>query len=191
MAKNDLVGCWALTEPSHGSDASALTCTATKVTGGWLIDGQKRWIGNGTWADVVVVWARSSVDNKVNAFIIRKGTPGFTATKIDNKIALRCVQNADMVFERCFVPDSAKLPGVEAFKDTNKVLALSRIMVSWLPVGMAMGAYDMAARYLSERSQFGTPLASFQLMQEKLARMLGNIQVREHITIFNCYMIVV
>lgn len=176
MAKNDLVGCWALTEPSNGSDASALTCTATKVTGGWILDGQKRWIGNGTWADVVVVWARSSEDHQVNSFIVRKGTPGFTATKIENKIALRCVQNADMVFERCFVPDSARLPGVTGFKDTNKVLALSRIMVSWLPIGMAMGAYDMAARYLTERSQFGTPLASFQLMQEKLARMLGNVQ---------------
>lgn len=83
---------------------------------------------------------------QVNSFIVRKGTPGFTATKMENKIALRCVQNADMVFDRCFVPDSARLPGVEGFKDTNKVLALSRVMVSCLPVGMAMGAYDMAAR---------------------------------------------
>ncbi|KAF6251931.1 acyl-CoA dehydrogenase/oxidase [Scenedesmus sp. NREL 46B-D3] len=176
MARHDLAGCWSLTEPSNGSDASALTCSATKVDGGWLLDGQKRWIGNGTWADVVVVFARSSLDNQVNAFVVRKGTPGFTATKIDNKIALRCVQNADMLFERCFVPDSARLPGCTSFKDTNKVLAQSRIMVSWLPVGMAMGAYDMAARYLHERHQFGTPLASFQLMQEKLARMLGNVQ---------------
>eukprot|EP00775_Hariotina_reticulata_P002983 gene2983-3266_t len=176
MAAFEKVGCWALTEPSNGSDASSLTCTATKVTGGWQLNGQKRWIGNGTWADVVVVWARSSVDNQVNAFIVRKGTPGFTATKIENKIALRCVQNADMEFDRCFIPDSARLPGVEGFKDTNKVLALSRIMVSWLPVGMAMGSYDMAARYLRERRQFGAPLASFQLMQEKLARMLGNVQ---------------
>ncbi|WIA09779.1 hypothetical protein OEZ85_009157 [Tetradesmus obliquus] len=176
MASKELAGCWALTEPSNGSDASALTCRATKVSGGWLLDGQKRWIGNGTWADVVVVFARSSVDNQVNAFVVRKGAPGFTATKIDNKIALRCVQNADMLFERCFVPDSARLPGVASFSDTNKVLAISRIMVSWLPVGMAMGAYDMAARYLRERHQFGAPLASFQLMQEKLARMLGNVQ---------------
>eukprot|EP00879_Flechtneria_rotunda_P008554 GHRR01008961.1.p1 GENE.GHRR01008961.1~~GHRR01008961.1.p1 ORF type:complete len:348 (+),score=100.87 GHRR01008961.1:85-1128(+) len=146
MASHELMGCWALTEPSNGSDASALTCSAMKVTGGWLLDGQKRWIGNGTFADVVVVWARSSINNQVNAFVVRKGTPGFTPSKIDNKIALRCVQNADMLFERCFVPDSARLPGVQGFKDTNKVLALSRIMVSWLPVGMSMGAYDMAAR---------------------------------------------
>ncbi|KAF8073233.1 ACX4 [Scenedesmus sp. PABB004] len=176
MAANKLVGCWALTEPSNGSDASGLTATATKVTGGWQLDGAKRWIGNGTWADVTVVWARSSVDGQVNAFLVRKGAPGFAATKIDNKIALRCVQNADMAFDRCFVPDAARLPGVTGFRDTNKVLALSRVMVAWLPVGMAMGSYDMAARYLRERHQFGAPLASFQLMQEKLGRMLGNVQ---------------
>ncbi|KAI8474954.1 MAG: acyl-CoA dehydrogenase NM domain-like protein [Monoraphidium minutum] len=176
MSKYQQVGCWALTEPSNGSDASSLTCSATKVPGGWQLDGQKRWIGNGTWADVTVVWARNSETDQVNCFIVKKGTPGFKATKIDNKIALRCVQNADMVFERCFVPDSARLPGVTSFKDTNKVLALSRIMVAWLPVGMAMGAYDMAARYVREREQFGSPLGSFQLVQERLARMLGNIQ---------------
>lgn len=176
MAKYEQVGCWALTEPSNGSDASGLTCSATKVPGGWQLDGQKRWIGNGTWADVVVVWARNSESGEVNCFIVKKGTPGFKATKIENKIALRCVQNADMLFERCFVPDSARLPGVTSFKDTNKVLALSRIMVAWLPVGMAMGAYDMTARYVREREQFGSPLASFQLVQERLARMLGNIQ---------------
>jgi len=176
MSDYSLAGCWALTEPSNGSDASALTCTATKVPGGWKLNGQKRWIGNGTWAEVVVVWARNTQNNQVNCFIVRKGAPGFKATKIENKIALRCVQNADMLFEDCFVPDSARLPGVDSFKDTNKVLAFSRIMVAWLPVGMAMGAYDMAARYLQERQQFGSPLASFQLMQEKLVRMLGNIQ---------------
>lgn len=176
MAKYEQVGCWALTEPSNGSDASGLTCSATKVPGGWILDGQKRWIGNGTWADVTVVWARNSETGQVNCFIVKQGTPGFKATKIENKISLRCVQNADMLFERCFVPDSARLPGVTSFQDTNKVLALSRIMVSWMPVGMAMGAYDITARYVREREQFGSSLASFQLVQERLARMLGNIQ---------------
>ncbi|GFH06166.1 Ig-like domain-containing protein [Haematococcus lacustris] len=176
LASFDLVGCWALTEPSNGSDASALTCTATKVPGGWMLDGHKRWIGNGTFADVVVVWARSSESGQVNAFIVRKGAAGFKPTKIENKIALRCVQNADMTFERCFVPDSARLPGVESFKDTNKVLAISRIMVAWQPVGLAMGVYDVAARYVAQREQFGTPLGGFQLVQERLVRMLGNIQ---------------
>ncbi|GFH27402.1 Ig-like domain-containing protein [Haematococcus lacustris] len=141
-----------------------------------MLDGHKRWIGNGTFADVVVVWARSSESGQVNAFIVRKGAAGFKPTKIENKIALRCVQNADMTFERCFVPDSARLPGVESFKDTNKVLAISRIMVAWQPVGLAMGVYDVAARYVAQREQFGTPLGGFQLVQERLVRMLGNIQ---------------
>lgn len=176
MGSFEYVGCWALTEPSNGSDASALTTTARKVPGGYILNGQKRWIGNGTWAEVAVVWARNLDTKQVNAFIVRKGTPGYKTTKIENKIALRCVQNADMVFEECFVPDSARLPGVNSFQDTNKVLAISRVMVSWLPVGMSMGVYDMCHRYLKEREQFGAPLASFQLVQEKLVRMLGNIQ---------------
>lgn len=176
MAAHATIGCWALTEPSNGSDASALTCAATKVAGGWRINGQKRWIGNGTWADVALVWARSGESGQVNCFIVRKGNPGMRTAKIENKISLRCVQNADMTFEDCFVPDSARLPGVNAFSDTNKILALSRVMVAWMPVGMAMGAYDMAARYVKERRQFGAPLASFQLVQERLARMLGNVQ---------------
>ncbi|MEW5306864.1 MAG: hypothetical protein WDW38_005749 [Sanguina aurantia] len=176
LAKFETVGCWALTEPSNGSDAAALTCSATKVPGGWMINGQKRWIGNGTFADITCVWARNSETKQINCFIVNKGTPGFRAEKIQNKISLRCVQNADMTFERCFVPDSARLPGVDSFKDTNKVLAISRVMVAWQPVGIAMGVYDMALRYLGEREQFGTPLSGFQISQEKLARMLGHIQ---------------
>ncbi|EFJ49890.1 hypothetical protein VOLCADRAFT_58804 [Volvox carteri f. nagariensis] len=176
MAKFELVGCWALTEPSNGSDASALTATATKVPGGWMINGYKRWIGNGTWADVTVVWARNNQDGQVNAFIVRKGNPGLRTAKIENKIALRCVQNADMTFSQCFVPDSARLPEVTSFADTNKVLAISRIMVAWQPVGLSVGVYDMCCRYVTERKQFNTQLGSFQLVQEKLARMGGHIQ---------------
>ena len=176
MASLDSVGAWALTEPGHGSDASSLATTATKVPGGWRLNGCKRWIGNATWCDVVIVWARSSETGQVNAFVVKQGTHGFVTTKIDNKIALRCVQNADIRMTDVFVPDSARLPGVASFADTNKVLAISRIMVTWQPVGIAMGVYDMCVRYLGQRKQFGAPLAAFQTSQEKLARMLGNVQ---------------
>ena len=176
MASFKKVGCWALTEPSNGSDASALTATARRVSGGWVLNGRKRWIGNGTFADVIVVWARNEETKGVNAFIVRKGNPGFRATKIANKIALRCVQNADIDLKEAFVPDSDRLPGVESFADTNKVLAISRIMVAWQPVGLALGCYDAALRYTMQRKQFGAPLGAFQLVQEKLQRMLATTQ---------------
>ncbi|RMZ53518.1 hypothetical protein APUTEX25_003340 [Auxenochlorella protothecoides] len=170
------VAAWALTEPSNGSDASALTTTARKVPGGWILDGRKRWIGNATFADVVIVWARSSETGQVNAFIVRKGNPGFRATKIEHKISLRCVQNADIHLTGAFVPDADRLPGVESFADAAGMLAMSRCMVAWQPVGLVTGVYDMVLRYTSQRRQFGAPLASFQLVQERLARMQATIQ---------------
>lgn len=173
MANFKKIGCWALTEPSNGSDASQLRATARKAPGGWILNGRKRWIGNGTFADIAVIWAKNEETGQVNAFIVRKGNPGFKATKIENKIALRCVQNADIVLKDAFVPDEDRIPGVDSFKDTNKVLAISRVMVAWQPVGLALGVYDMAARYTKQRQQFGAPLAAFQLMQEKLVRMLS------------------
>lgn len=170
------VGAWALTEPSNGSDASALTTVARRAPGGWRLTGRKRWIGNATFADVVVVWARNEETGAVNAFVVRKGNPGFRCTKIENKIALRCVQNGDIELSDAFVADADRLPGVDNFKDTNKVLAISRVMVAWQPVGLALGAYDACARYVAQRRQFGAPLGAFQLVQEKLQRMLATAQ---------------
>ncbi|URE28682.1 Acyl-CoA dehydrogenase, N-terminal domain [Musa troglodytarum] len=176
LAKFDTVACWALTEPDYGSDASSLRTTATKVSGGWVLDGQKRWIGNSTFADVLIVFARNTSTNQINGFIVKKGTPGLTVTKIENKIGLRIVQNGDIILNKVFVPDEDKLPGVNSFQDTSKVLAVSRVMVAWQPIGISMGVFDMCNRYLKERKQFGAPLAAFQINQEKLVRMLGNIQ---------------
>jgi len=173
MARFSKIGCWALTEPSHGSDASGLISTARKVSGGWILNGKKRWIGNGTFADVVVVWARSDVDGQINGFIVKKGNPGLKTSKIENKIALRCVQNADIHLDNAFVPECDRLSGVSSFKDINKVLAVSRVMVAWQPVGLAMGVYDMVVRYTKQREQFETPLARFQLVQEKVQRILS------------------
>ncbi|XP_058075022.1 acyl-coenzyme A oxidase 4, peroxisomal isoform X1 [Magnolia sinica] len=176
LARFDTVACWALTEPDYGSDASSLRTTATKVAGGWLIDGQKRWIGNSTFADVLIIFARNTSTNQINGYIVKKGAPGLKATKIENKIGLRMVQNGDILLKKVFVPDEDRLPGVNSFQDTSKVLAVSRVMVAWQPIGISMGVFDMCHRYLKERKQFGAPLAAFQINQEKLVRMLGNIQ---------------
>eukprot|EP00268_Persea_americana_P027721 TRINITY_DN2702_c0_g1_i1.p1 TRINITY_DN2702_c0_g1~~TRINITY_DN2702_c0_g1_i1.p1 ORF type:complete len:439 (+),score=103.06 TRINITY_DN2702_c0_g1_i1:188-1504(+) len=176
LAQLEKIGCWALTEPDYGSDASSLRTTATKVAGGWILEGQKRWIGNSTFADVLVVFARNTTTNQINGYIVKKDAPGLKATKIENKIGLRIVQNGDILLKKVFVPDEDRLPGVNSFKDTNKVLAVSRVMVAWQPIGISMGVFDMCHRYLKERKQFGAPLAAFQINQEKLVHMLGNIQ---------------
>ncbi|CAH9110335.1 unnamed protein product [Cuscuta europaea] len=176
LATLDTISCWALTEPDYGSDASSLKTVATKVEGGWVIEGQKRWIGNGTFADVLIIFARNAATNQINGFIIKKDAPGLQATKIENKIGLRMVQNGDILLNKVFVPDEDRLPGVNSFQDTNKVLAVSRVMVAWQPIGISMGVYDMCHRYLNERKQFGAPLAAFQINQQKLVQMLSNIQ---------------
>ncbi|XP_011019097.1 PREDICTED: acyl-coenzyme A oxidase 4, peroxisomal-like isoform X3 [Populus euphratica] len=176
LAQFSTVACWALTEPDYGSDASGLKTTAIKVERGWILEGKKRWIGNSTFADLLVVFARNTTTNQINGFIVKKDAPGLTVTKIENKIGLRIVQNGDIVMKRVFVPDEDRLPGVNSFQDTNKVLAVSRVMVAWQPIGISMGVYDMCHRYLKERKQFGAPLAAFQINQQKLVRMLGNVQ---------------
>ncbi|KAL2569826.1 hypothetical protein AAZV13_18G151500 [Glycine max] len=176
LAQMKTIACWALTEPDYGSDASALKTTATKVEGGWILDGQKRWIGNSTFADLLVIFARNMTTNQINGYIVKKDAPGLTVTKMENKIGLRIVQNGDIVMGKVFVPDDDRLEGVNSFQDTNKVLAVSRVMVAWQPIGLSMGIYDMCHRYLKERKQFGAPLAAFQISQQKLVQMLGNIQ---------------
>lgn len=176
LAQLNTIACWALTEPGYGSDASALNTTATKVEGGWILEGQKRWIGNSTFADVLVIIARNTATNQINGYLVKKDAPGLTVTKIENKIGLRIVQNGDILFKKVFVPDEDRLPGVNSFQDTSKVLAVSRVMVAWQPIGISMGVYDMCHRYLKERKQFGAPLAAFQINQQKLVQMLGNIQ---------------
>lgn len=176
LAQLNTIACWALTEPDYGSDASALNTTATKVEGGWILEGQKRWIGNSTFADVLVIFARNTTTNQINGYLVKKDAPGLTVTKIENKIGLRIVQNGDVLLKKVFVPDEDRLPGVNSFQDTSKVLAVSRVMVAWQPIGISMGVYDMCHRYLKERKQFGAPLAAFQINQQKLVQMLGNIQ---------------
>jgi glutaryl-CoA dehydrogenase len=172
------IGAFALTEPENGSDISrSMATTATRRGDTWTLNGAKRWIGNGTIADHVLVWARDTADGQIKGFIVDRGTPGFRAEAIGNKISLRIVQNADLVLDEVVVDDSARLPGAATFRDTSALLTDSRVWVAWQTVGLQFAAYDHALAYSLERRQFGKPIASFQLVQEKLVRILENATV--------------
>ncbi len=177
MARWEKIGCFGLTEPLVGSGASGgLTTTAKRDGDAWIINGQKRWIGNAPWCDIAIIWARDLADNQVKAFIVEnKTTPGFKVEKIQNKIALKVVQNGQITMENCRIPEENRLQGDNSFRDTAKVLRGTRYFVSWEATGCAMGAYENALKYAQERLQFGKPIGSFQLVQDLLARMLGNI----------------
>jgi glutaryl-CoA dehydrogenase len=169
------IGAFGLTEPLGGSDVAGGTRTTAQREGDtWVLNGAKRWIGNATFSDWVVIYARDLADNQVKGFMVDTSLPGFSATKIENKISLRTVQNADIVLENVVVPDFFKLAGANSFRDTNKVLKVTRLAVAWQAVGQQLAAFDVARRYAVERHQFGRPLASFQLVQSQLVQILGN-----------------
>jgi glutaryl-CoA dehydrogenase len=169
------IGAFGLTEPLGGSDVAGGTRTTARRDGGtWVLNGAKRWIGNATFSDWVVIYARDVEDNQVKGFLVDTTLPGYSATKIENKIALRSVENADIVLENVVVPDEFHLKGANSFRDTNKVLKVTRLSVGWQAVGQQMAAFDVARRYAVERHQFGRPLASFQLVQQQLVQILGN-----------------
>ncbi|MEU5533514.1 acyl-CoA dehydrogenase family protein [Streptomyces sp. NPDC020362] len=175
MTRLEKIGAFGLTEPHGGSDvAGGLLTTARRDGDGWILDGAKRWIGNATFADLVVIWARDAESQHVLGFVVEKDTPGFTATKIENKMALRIVQNADIVLDGCRVPEANRLQNANSFKDTAKILRQTRSGVAWQAVGVMFGAYEIALQYAKEREQFGRPIAGFQLVQDLLVKMLGN-----------------
>jgi len=177
MARFEKIGCFGLTEPLVGSGASGgLTTTAKREGDTWIINGQKRWIGNSPWCDISIIWARDVTDNQVRGFIVEnKTTPGFKVEKMQNKIALKVVQNGQITLENCRVPEENRLQEDNSFRDTARVLRGTRYFVGWEATGCAMGAYENALKYAQERLQFGKPIGSFQLVQDLLARMLGNI----------------
>jgi glutaryl-CoA dehydrogenase len=176
MASGDIVGSFGLTEPESGSDAArGLRTTAERRGDNWILNGEKRWIGNATWGDIVVVWARDVADNDVKGFIVPTNTPGYSATKIEGKYSLRIVQNAHIVMTNVIIPDSHHLVHANSFADTNRVLQATRLDVAWSAVGNAIGAYDKAVAYAKEREQFGKPIASFQLVQHLLVQSLSAI----------------
>jgi glutaryl-CoA dehydrogenase len=175
MAALAKIGAFALTEPAHGSDSVALETSARREGDTWIIDGHKRWIGNGTIADVVVVWARDVADGKVKGFLVEKGTPGYRASRIEGKASLRAVWQADIDLDGVRLPEENRLPGARSFKDAGIVLAGTRSTVAWAALGHAVAAYDAARSYCGQRAQFGRPLVSFQIVQERLVRMLAEI----------------
>jgi glutaryl-CoA dehydrogenase len=177
MARLEKVGCFGLTEPLVGSGAGGgLLTTARREGDEWVLNGQKRWIGNSTWCDLSIIWARDVSDNQVKGFIVEnKKAPGFSVQKIEHKVALRVVQNGVITLDNCRVPEENRLQGDNSFRDTSRVLRLTRQYVAWEAVGCSMGAYEHALAYAQKREQFGRPIASFQLVQDLLSRMIGNI----------------
>ncbi|OMH31236.1 acyl-CoA dehydrogenase family protein [Tersicoccus sp. Bi-70] len=169
------IGAFGLTEPLGGSDVAGGTRTTAERQGDtWVLNGEKRWIGNATFSDWVVIYARDVADNKVKAFLVDTSLPGYSATKIENKISLRTVQNADITLDNLVVPDEFHLAHGNSFRDTNKVLRSTRIGVAWQAVGQQMAAFDVARKHVVERHQFGQPLAANQMVQDQLATILGN-----------------
>jgi glutaryl-CoA dehydrogenase len=176
LASGEVIASFGLTEPLSGSDsAQGLRTTACHDGDHWVLNGAKRWIGNATFGDVTVIWAKDQADGQVKGFLVPNDSPGFVATKIENKVSLRIVQNADITLTDVIVPDENKLANANSFRDTAAVLRQTRAEVAWEAVGIAIGAYEAALSYATQRVQFGAPIAAHQLVQDLLVKSLGNI----------------
>jgi alkylation response protein AidB-like acyl-CoA dehydrogenase len=176
MARMELIGAFGLTEPDAGSDvARGLRTTARRDGDSWVLNGQKKWIGNASFADLIIIWARDEETDRVLGFVVEKDTAGFTAVDLEDKIALRAVQNALITLEDVRVPEENRLQEAHSFRDTANVLRMTRAGVAWSAVGCARGAYEHALRYAMDRTQFGKKIVEFQLVQDLLVRMLSNI----------------
>lgn len=176
MAAMDKIGAFAMTEPLGGSDvAGGMRTTARREGGTWILNGAKKWIGNATFADLVIVWARDEEDNNVKGFVVEKDSPGFVPVKIENKFAFRIVENAEITLTDVRVPETNRLQGIDSFRDVAEILRATRGGVAWQALGVMIGAYELALDYAKERKQFGRPIARFQLVQDLLVKSLGNI----------------
>ncbi|HAT3992141.1 TPA: acyl-CoA dehydrogenase [Elizabethkingia anophelis] len=176
MQKFDKIGAFGLTEPEVGSGAAGgLTATCKRTADGWVLNGEKKWIGNATFADLIIIWARDLDDGEVKGFIVEKDNPGFSVEKIKGKMALRIVQNGHITLKDCLVTEENRLQNANSFKDTAKVLRMTRAGVAWMATGCARGAYESALDYTRKRKQFGKPIASFQMIQGHLVEMLSNL----------------
>ena len=176
MASMEKIGAFALTEPLGGSDVSGgMRTTARREGDTWILNGAKKWIGNATFADYVVVWARDVDDNQVKGFVVEKGAPGFEPVKIEGKIALRIVENAEITLTDVRVAEANRLQKINSFRDVAEILRFTRSGVAWQALGVMIGAYELALDYAKERRQFGRPIAKFQIVQDLLVKSLGNI----------------
>jgi glutaryl-CoA dehydrogenase len=188
MRRMEKIGAFGLTEPEVGSGAAGgLMTTARRDGDSWVLNGQKKWIGNATFADVTVIWARDEADNQVKGFLVEKGTPGFIAEKMEDKMALRVVQNALITLRDCRVPKANRLQKAHTFRDTAAVLRMTRASVAWQAVGCAMGAYEHALSYARRRQQFGRPIGS-HCMTLRLSQMQDAGDLRdEHASLAKAY----
>jgi glutaryl-CoA dehydrogenase len=182
MAKCEKIGCFGLTEPEHGSDPGSIETTAVERDGGYVLNGEKRWIGNGSFADVAVIWARTQ-DDRISCFLVEGGNPGYHVEVTPRKGSQRAVWQTHIKLEDCHVPAEARLPEANGLGSTLSVLTHSRYGVAWNGLGQAMDCYETALAYARERKQFGQPIASFQLVQQKLVRMVNEISLSQLLSI--------
>ena len=173
MARGEKIGCFGLTEPDFGSNATGMMTSARRVDGGYVLNGTKRWITNGSIADVAIVWAK--VDGVVRGFLVEKGTRGFTSSDIHGKFSLRASVTSELVLEDVELPEDALLPGVSGMKGPLATLSQARFGITWGSIGSAMACYDEALGYAKSRVQFKKPIAAYQLVQAKLVDMLQEI----------------
>ena len=182
MAKCEKIGCFGLTEPEAGSDPGSLTTTATERDGGYVLNGEKKWIGNASFSDVAVIWARTS-EGRISGFIVEGDNPGFSAEVLPRKASQRAAWQTQITLEDCHVPENARLPKADGLGSTLSILTHSRYGVGWDGLGQASDCYETALAYAKEREQFGQPIASFQLVQQKLVEMVNEISLSQLLSI--------
>lgn len=175
MAAGKVIGCFGLTEANHGSNPGGMLTRAKRVSDGWLLNGSKAWITNGTMAHIAVVWAKTDENDEIRGFIVERGTKGFTTRETHHKLSLRASDTSELFFQDCLIPEQNILPGSKGLKSPLMCLTQARYGIAWGAVGAAMSCFDVALKYSKERIQFGRPIGGFQLTQKKLAEMATEI----------------